>query len=129
MSQATKLAGAAGDSDPDIGLRAVAALRKLVEQLETLQVRNARRVGWSFLVHHTDRPAAEICSSPSRFRTVSVTRARGMPAIDPAMPALPADTENSARNTPNPAPRTCARTTAAEQIKYAAARVAAEDRT
>ena len=48
MSQATKLAGAAGDSDPDVGLRAVAALRKLVEQLESLQVRNARSVGWSW---------------------------------------------------------------------------------
>ena len=48
MSQATKLAGAAGDSDPEVGLRAVAALRKLVERLESLQVRNARSVGWSW---------------------------------------------------------------------------------
>ena len=48
MSQATKLAGAAGDADPKIGLRAVAALRKLVEQLEALQVRNARGAGWSW---------------------------------------------------------------------------------
>jgi hypothetical protein len=48
MTQATKLAGAAGDSDPRVGLRAVAALRKLVEQLESLQVRNARSVGWSW---------------------------------------------------------------------------------
>ncbi|HEU4354208.1 MAG TPA: HTH domain-containing protein [Actinomycetota bacterium] len=48
MSQATKLAGAAGDADPKVGLRAVAALRKLVEQLEALQVRNARRAGWSW---------------------------------------------------------------------------------
>ncbi|HZD17401.1 MAG TPA: HTH domain-containing protein [Actinomycetota bacterium] len=48
MSQATKLAGAAGDADPRVGLRAVAALRKLVEQLEALQVRNARGAGWSW---------------------------------------------------------------------------------
>ena len=48
MSQATKLAGAAGDADPKVGLRAVAALRKLVEQLEALQVRNARGAGWSW---------------------------------------------------------------------------------
>jgi HTH domain len=48
MSQATKLAGAAGDQDPRIGLRSVAALRKLVEQLEALQVRNARGIGWSW---------------------------------------------------------------------------------
>lgn len=48
MTQATKLAGAAGDADPRVGLRAVAALRKLVEQLEALQVRNARKAGWSW---------------------------------------------------------------------------------
>ena len=48
MSQATKLAGAAGDADPRIGLRAVAALRKLLEQLEALQVRNAREADWSW---------------------------------------------------------------------------------
>ncbi|HEX5950647.1 MAG TPA: HTH domain-containing protein [Actinomycetota bacterium] len=48
MSQATKLAGAAGDADPRVGLRAVAALRKVVEQLEALQVRNARGAGWSW---------------------------------------------------------------------------------
>ncbi|TMK14801.1 MAG: HTH domain-containing protein [Actinobacteria bacterium] len=32
----------------DVGLRAVAALRRLVEQLETLQVTNARDLGWSW---------------------------------------------------------------------------------
>lgn len=39
--------GAAGD-DPDVGLRAVAALRALTERLEQLQVDNARRLGWSW---------------------------------------------------------------------------------
>jgi hypothetical protein len=34
--------------DPAIGLRAVAALRRLVERLEDLQVRNARDHGWSW---------------------------------------------------------------------------------
>lgn len=34
--------------DPAIGLRAVTALRRLVEQLEDLQVRNAREQGWSW---------------------------------------------------------------------------------
>ncbi len=48
MSQATQLAGAAGDQDPRIGLRSVAALRKLVERLEAVQVRNARGRGWSW---------------------------------------------------------------------------------
>jgi DNA-directed RNA polymerase specialized sigma24 family protein len=48
VSQATKLAGAAGDADPRVGLRAVAALRKLLEQLEALQVRSAREADWSW---------------------------------------------------------------------------------
>ena len=34
--------------DPALGLRAVATLRRLVEQLEHLQVANARRLGWSW---------------------------------------------------------------------------------
>ena len=34
--------------DPATGLRAVAALRRLVEQLEDLQVENARAQGWSW---------------------------------------------------------------------------------
>jgi DNA-directed RNA polymerase specialized sigma24 family protein len=39
--------GAASD-DPDVGLRAVAALRALAERLEVLQVENARKLGWSW---------------------------------------------------------------------------------
>ena len=34
--------------DPAVGLRAVAALRRLVDQLEDLQVQNARSQGWSW---------------------------------------------------------------------------------
>lgn len=34
--------------DPAVGLRAVAALRRLVEQLEDLQVARARTAGWSW---------------------------------------------------------------------------------
>ena len=48
MSEATKLATEAGSRDPTTGLRAVAALRRLLEQLESLQVDNARRLGWSW---------------------------------------------------------------------------------
>jgi hypothetical protein len=48
MSEATKLASAASGRDPRNGLRAVAALRKLLEQLEALQVQNARDQGWSW---------------------------------------------------------------------------------
>jgi hypothetical protein len=48
MSEATQLAGAAGDQDPRVGLRAVAALRTLLERLESVQVRSARVSGWSW---------------------------------------------------------------------------------
>ena len=48
MSEATKAASQASSADPKVGLRAVAALRRLVEQLETLQVDSARRRGWSW---------------------------------------------------------------------------------
>ncbi len=48
MSEATKLASDAGSTDPRTGLRAVAALRRLLERLESLQVGNARTQGWSW---------------------------------------------------------------------------------
>jgi hypothetical protein len=48
MSQATELADAAGSADPVVGLRAVAALRRLLESLEALQVQNARDNEWSW---------------------------------------------------------------------------------
>jgi hypothetical protein len=38
---------AAGD-DPGVGLRAVRSLRELADRLETLQVRRARELGWSW---------------------------------------------------------------------------------
>lgn len=44
----TDLAVAAADADPRTGLRAVRALRRLVEQLEDSQVRRAREQGWSW---------------------------------------------------------------------------------
>ena len=48
MDNAPALAAAADSSDPRTGLRAVAALRRLLEQLEALQVDNAREHGWSW---------------------------------------------------------------------------------
>jgi DNA-directed RNA polymerase specialized sigma24 family protein len=48
MSEATELAAAAGSGDARVGLRAVVALRRLLESLERLQVDNARRQGWSW---------------------------------------------------------------------------------
>jgi hypothetical protein len=47
-SQVTTLAAATASRDPEIGLRAVAALRGLAEVLEALQVDNARAKGWSW---------------------------------------------------------------------------------
>jgi hypothetical protein len=48
VTEATKLAADAGSRDPVVGLRAVAALRRLLETLENLQVGNARDQGWSW---------------------------------------------------------------------------------
>lgn len=48
MTEATDLAARAGDPDPRVGLRAVAALRRLLERLEAVQVRAARAQGWSW---------------------------------------------------------------------------------
>ncbi|CAN5312971.1 sigma factor-like helix-turn-helix DNA-binding protein [soil metagenome] len=46
MSQATRLAADSASRDPGVGLAAVAALRRLLESLEALQVDNAREQGW-----------------------------------------------------------------------------------
>ena len=48
VEQTLNLAEGAASNDPDVGLRAVAALRVLAERLETLQVENARALGWSW---------------------------------------------------------------------------------
>jgi DNA-binding NarL/FixJ family response regulator len=45
---ATEVAAAASSRDPAVGLAAVAALRRLLESLEELQVANARGQGWSW---------------------------------------------------------------------------------
>ena len=48
MQSTVQIAGGAASQDPDVGLRAVAALRTLTERLELLQVGNARKLGWSW---------------------------------------------------------------------------------
>lgn len=48
MNEHARLAEAASGSDPAEGLRAARALRELAEQLEALQVGNARAHGWSW---------------------------------------------------------------------------------
>jgi len=48
MEDTAEITRGAASDDPDVGLRAVAALRELAERLEVLQVENARRLGWSW---------------------------------------------------------------------------------
>jgi hypothetical protein len=48
VTSITELAVAVDSSDPAAGLAAVAALRKLTDELEALHVRNARTQGWSW---------------------------------------------------------------------------------
>ena len=43
-----ELVAQTGSEDPAVGLRAVAALRSLLEAVEELQVRAARKHGWSW---------------------------------------------------------------------------------
>lgn len=48
MNSVTKLAGELDSADPATALAAVAALRRLVDELEALHVRSARDKGWSW---------------------------------------------------------------------------------
>ncbi len=48
MGSVRELAAAADSRDPATGLAAVAALRRLLEELEALHVHNARARGWSW---------------------------------------------------------------------------------
>ena len=48
MSDATQLATELSNDDPAVGLRAVAALRNLLDSIEQLQVEHARAQGWSW---------------------------------------------------------------------------------
>lgn len=47
-SPAAALAGKVTSKDPAVGLQAVVALRRLLEELERLHVDNARTQGWSW---------------------------------------------------------------------------------
>ena len=48
MEPTLQIAEGAASNDPDVGLRAVAALRARAERLELLQVQQARELGWSW---------------------------------------------------------------------------------
>src|ERR1700750_1358062 len=82
-----EIAEGAASSDPDVGLRAVAALRVLAERLEVLQVQAARELGWSWqdiaerlgvtkqTVHrkYGRRIGRRLCSSASTARPPATT--------------------------------------------------------
>ena len=48
MTGSSTLIDSGTSRDPAVGLRAIAALRRLTDQLEDLQVQNARALGWSW---------------------------------------------------------------------------------
>jgi predicted transcriptional regulator len=48
MVQPSEVVTQTASEDPEIGLRAVASLRALVDAVEELQVRQARELGWSW---------------------------------------------------------------------------------
>jgi hypothetical protein len=47
-NEAVDVASGATSADPVLGLRSVAALRRLADRLEDLQVGRARELGWSW---------------------------------------------------------------------------------
>ncbi len=48
MVQPTEVVTQTASEDPEVGLRAVASLRALLEAVEELQVKRARELGWSW---------------------------------------------------------------------------------
>jgi hypothetical protein len=48
MVEPTEVVAQTASEDPEVGLRAVASLRALLEAVEELQVRQARELGWSW---------------------------------------------------------------------------------
>ena len=70
MEKTLELAEGAASNDPEVGLRAVAALRVLVERLEMLQVDHARALGW-FWQHIAARLGRHGGSEGSAARTAS----------------------------------------------------------
>jgi hypothetical protein len=48
MTTMTELAAAVDSRDPSTGLAAVAALRRLLDELEAVQVSSARAQGWTW---------------------------------------------------------------------------------
>ena len=48
MVEPVEVVAQTASEDPEIGLRAVASLRGLLEAVEELQVKQARQLGWSW---------------------------------------------------------------------------------
>src|SRR6516225_2500198 len=103
MDNAPALAAAADSSDPRTGLRAVAALRRLLEQLEALQVDNAREHGWSWQEIAEILGVSRQAAHKKHARRARARRPGGIPRMfepitDPARTAvIKARTEASER--------------------------------
>jgi hypothetical protein len=48
MVEPSEVVAQTASTDPEVGLRGVASLRALLEGVEELQVRRARKLGWSW---------------------------------------------------------------------------------
>jgi hypothetical protein len=89
METARDISEGAVSTDPDVGLRAVAALRELTERLEILQIDNARGLGWSWQqiaerLGVTKRPCtASTASGPGGLMTNYMTRDAGAISTQP----------------------------------------------
>ncbi len=79
-AEAVTLAAAASDQDPAIGLRAVAALRKLVDQLERAQVRSARTEGWSWAEIAKELGVTRQAAYKKHARPVTTGQGLGQPS-------------------------------------------------
>src|SRR6266571_4476036 len=107
MDNAPALAAAADSSDPRTGLRAVAALRRLLEQLEALQVDNARKHGWSWQeiaeILGVSRQAVHKKHARRAADSHPARRARELTRADDADPQVEADAGALAQGGPGPA--------------------------
>ena len=81
MKQATGAGERGGKQDPSVGLRAVAALRRLLEQPETLQVPNARAPGWSWQAIADSFRVSKQASTRSTRPAGACCGARDVPAV------------------------------------------------
>src|SRR5438874_1695940 len=77
MEKTLELAEGAASNDPEVGLRAVAALRVLVERLEMLQVDHPRALAWIGIDLEAVRARAEAAFGADAFTRAAPDACRG----------------------------------------------------